>query len=164
MVCESCLTSEEVSAIDEEMMRMAAGSAPAEARDHRLSAERIMAATDVLRGFAAAYLPVVADDVSPEERRRLAGADELLQMALDEFDLNGGTPFGALSPPGRVPWSKGESGYRAKVRAIDQRKVDRRAKRRPGHRRGRIRPHMWRRRRRPTRPGISPAARRCRCR
>ena len=60
------------------------GDAPAD-DDHAVSCERVIAAAQVLRGFANVYLDRPARDVSALERRRLAEAAGLMEQAMDRF-------------------------------------------------------------------------------
>jgi len=53
--------------------------------DHAESCERIIVASQVLRGFANVYLDRPARDVSTLERRRLAEAAALMDQAMDRF-------------------------------------------------------------------------------
>jgi hypothetical protein len=53
--------------------------------EHSVSCERMIAAAQVLRGFASVYLDRPARDVSPAERRRLAEAAALMEQAMDRF-------------------------------------------------------------------------------
>jgi hypothetical protein len=54
-------------------------------RDHVLSCERIIAASQVLRGFANAYLDRPDSEVSALERTRLGEAADLMEQAMDRF-------------------------------------------------------------------------------
>jgi hypothetical protein len=59
-------------------------NAPAD-DDHAVSCERMIAAAQVLRGFANVYLDRPACDVSPVEGDRLAEAATLMEQAMDRF-------------------------------------------------------------------------------
>jgi hypothetical protein len=58
-------------------------------RPYEILAELIITGCDALlsalRGFANAYLDVLADDVSQAEREHLSRAADLIDKALDEF-------------------------------------------------------------------------------
>jgi hypothetical protein len=60
-------------------------NSPADGDDHALSCERIIAAAQLLRGFANVYLDRPARDVSPVDRHRLAEAAILVEQAMDRF-------------------------------------------------------------------------------
>jgi hypothetical protein len=55
----------------------------AEEHDHRLSAERILTAAHTLRALVARYDELLADDVSPAERRQLSEAAALMEQACE---------------------------------------------------------------------------------
>jgi hypothetical protein len=60
-------------------------NALADENDHAASCERMIAASQVLRGFANVYLDRPAGNLSPLERARLAEAAELMEQAMDRF-------------------------------------------------------------------------------
>jgi hypothetical protein len=64
----------------------------AEEHDHCLSAERIATAAAALCVFASRYAPLLADEVSPADRRRLSETAALMERACDTADV----PAGAL--------------------------------------------------------------------
>ena len=62
----------------------------AEEHDHCLSTERIATAAVALCAFASRYVDLLADEVSPADRRRLSEAAALMERACDSVHVVSG--------------------------------------------------------------------------
>jgi hypothetical protein len=62
----------------------------AKEHDHCLSAERIATAAAALCAFVSRYVDLLADEVSPADRRRLSETTALMERACDSADVASG--------------------------------------------------------------------------